>query len=82
MHAFLAAGFQHGYTSTIQLYGWALEILDRGRLIWSDVPAEIRGVVFEDTFIRGIRHQRNNTYMEVSAFSDPPTLTRSWLLWL
>ena len=44
MRAFLAAGFQHDYTSTIQLYGWALEILERGRLIWSDVPAEIRGL--------------------------------------
>ena len=61
MRASLAAGLQGVYASATQFYGREQEILERGRVIWSDVPAEIRGVVFEDAFIQGTRHLRNNT---------------------
>lgn len=65
MRAFLSAGVTQNYPSAIQFYEWALEIIERGRKIWRDVSTDDRGVVFEDTFIRGIRLLLNQAYMGV-----------------
>lgn len=37
------------------LYRDTLDLLEEGRKIWKNVPNGIKGAVFEDTFVRGVR---------------------------
>ncbi|KAG6911301.1 hypothetical protein DXG01_002140 [Tephrocybe rancida] len=50
------------FTSTFKTQGAsaefvfdALQVLEWGARVWRNVPAEDRGVIFEDTFIRGVK---------------------------
>lgn len=43
------------YGMVLEFYGRALEVLEWGRKIWKDVPSDDRGVIFEDSFVRGIK---------------------------
>lgn len=38
-----------------ELYNNALDVLHWGREIWANVPKEDRGVIFERSFIRGVK---------------------------
>ena len=50
----------------LTLFDNALEILDWGRTgPWKDVPIQDKGLVFEDYFVRAVRHLRLNALMSV-----------------
>ncbi|KAJ7687386.1 hypothetical protein B0H17DRAFT_687044 [Mycena rosella] len=42
-------------TSGVEFYLRALDLLEWGRRTWPNVPAEDRGIIFEPSFVRGIR---------------------------
>ena len=45
----------------------ALDLLQWGRTVWKDVPKSDRGVIFEDTFVVGVRSMYLKEFMEVGS---------------
>ena len=54
-------------SKAVDRYDKVLATLDWGKNEWRDVPNKDRGVVFEDTFARGIKMLRLQAYLNVSA---------------
>ncbi|KZV60729.1 hypothetical protein PENSPDRAFT_593743 [Peniophora sp. CONT] len=54
------------FNKAVERYDKVLAILDWGREEWHGVSDENRGVVFQDTFIRGIRLLRLQAYRQVN----------------
>ncbi len=52
-------------TAAVEFYSRSLEVLKWGQRAWRNVPKEKRGVIFEDTFIRGVRVLHLNAYLKV-----------------
>lgn len=67
MRAFFETGARNT-ASAVDYYGRALKVLDWGREAWKDVPKEDCGVIFQPSFIRGVRTLRIETLMQVSGF--------------
>ena len=67
--AFLSYALSRDFSAAFRFYNDALEILERGRQIWKDVPADVRGEIFEDHFIRRVQLLLNQQYMNVCHFS-------------
>lgn len=65
IRTYLSAGLDRDTAVALQFYGGALEILERGQKVWKDVPLHDRGIVFEDTFIRGLRVLLAQEHMNV-----------------
>ncbi|KAI0316405.1 hypothetical protein OF83DRAFT_1195236 [Amylostereum chailletii] len=63
--AYIEAGFNRTHAASVRVYDVALDVLTWGRNEWPGVPAETRGTIFEDTFVRGVRNMRLEAYMEV-----------------
>ena len=55
MKGFFTDGVHENPLAATQYYMNVIDLLNRGRRIWSDVPKETRGSVFEETFIMGVR---------------------------
>ncbi|KAF4612295.1 hypothetical protein D9613_004070 [Agrocybe pediades] len=58
MRGFMAQKAQQQHLVALEYYSQALEVLEWGHRKWEDVPTSDRGVVFESTFIRGVKHLR------------------------
>ena len=52
--------------AAFEFFSRAVEVLEWGRQIWNDVSVEHRGVVFELSFIRGVRRLQLSCMHEVS----------------
>lgn len=66
MRAFMENGLRGNPSSAVHFYGQALKVLDWGRSAWRDLPTEDCGVIFQPTFIRGVRSLRIDVLMQVS----------------
>ena len=55
MGAFLQNGTLQDRKAALEHYGWAMEVIKRGQQIWHGVPKEVRGVVFENSFLRAVK---------------------------
>lgn len=53
------------YQSSCEFFLRVLDILEWGRALWHNVSKDDRGVIFELTFIRGIRKVYISTLMKV-----------------
>lgn len=51
-------------------YDRACKLIELGRAEWSDVPRDLRGTIFDETFLRGVQVLRMNAYMQVCSFPD------------
>ncbi|KAL5478894.1 hypothetical protein ACEPAI_2171 [Sanghuangporus weigelae] len=67
MRAFLSAGMRKDYTGAEQFYRNAIDVLERGREIWSDVEKDERGSIFEHTFVFGVRAIHLEAFMQAHA---------------
>lgn len=66
MHAWLLESMeQNNPAAALPRYDLAIEVLERGRHTWPDVPKQLRGSVFEDTFLLGLKSMRLNCYSKV-----------------
>ena len=54
-----------------EFYRHILEILEWGRRIWSDVSKEDRGVIFELSFVRGVKRLYLTALHEVIIHCEP-----------
>lgn len=64
LQGFLTAGLTSDYSAGVEMYEKALGILKWGQEEWDGVPKDERGVVFEDTFVRGVRDLHLDAYMK------------------
>ncbi|KZV60725.1 hypothetical protein PENSPDRAFT_644065, partial [Peniophora sp. CONT] len=64
LQGFLTAGLTNDHGAGVEMYDKVLNILKWGRQEWDGIPKEERGVVFEDTFVRGVRDIRLDAYMK------------------
>ncbi|VDB94316.1 unnamed protein product [Peniophora sp. CBMAI 1063] len=81
IRGFLTAGLTGDYSAGVDMYQKALDILEWGRQEWADVPKEERGVIFEDTFIRGVRSLHLDAYMKAWNPDQPsPKITLEGVL--
>lgn len=67
LKAFIEGGMKKTDAESVRMYDKALAILRWGREQWCDIPREERGTVFDDTFVRGVRHLRLDFYMNAWA---------------
>lgn len=51
--------------TALEFYTSALDVLQWGKDLWKDVPYDDKGVVFRDTFMRGVRCLRLNALIGV-----------------
>ncbi len=58
-------GLQNNPGSAVNWFTHAIDVIERGRTIWKDVPKDDRGAVFEATFLRGIKVLRLDSYLHV-----------------
>jgi hypothetical protein len=75
VRGFLEAGLRRTPGVKVEFLSRALEVLEWGRTAWKKVPVGDRGVIFEDTFIHGLRAMHLNALMEVCLL--PPCYERS-----
>lgn len=54
------------YLAAFEFFSRAVDVLEWGCRIWNDVSVEHRGVVFELSFIRGVRRLQLSCMHEVS----------------
>lgn len=50
----------------LQLLNSAVSVLEWGASLWRNIPKEERGVIFEKTFVRGVKRLRIEAYMKAS----------------
>ncbi|TDL17191.1 hypothetical protein BD410DRAFT_730338 [Rickenella mellea] len=62
MWGFFACRITHDYAAAVTWYDKAIELLDRGRRVWKDIPNEVRSMVFTDTFLRAVRSAHLEAY--------------------
>ncbi|KAG6841567.1 hypothetical protein C0991_009602 [Blastosporella zonata] len=65
MRGYLQASFKLP-GSYVEFVSDALQILEWGARVWKNVPTEERGVIFEDSFIRGVKRLYLNLLFEQS----------------
>ena len=70
MRAVLDGDIKLDNKASLETYDQVLAILHWGRERWSNVPATDRGVVFDDTFVRGVRSMRIHEHMRVRIASS------------
>ncbi|KAL5525220.1 hypothetical protein ACEPAF_9089 [Sanghuangporus sanghuang] len=70
MRAFLSAGMKKDYMDAEQFYRNAIDVLERGREIWSDVEKDERGSIFEHTFVFGVRAIHLEAFMQAHASTE------------
>jgi hypothetical protein len=65
-------GFYQGsmgdHVAGIEFLRRALDVLEWGSREWKDVPNSERGVIFERSFIRGVRRNYLDELMKVGAY--------------
>ncbi|TDL15598.1 hypothetical protein BD410DRAFT_845061 [Rickenella mellea] len=64
MNGFTAYRVMHDYPAAVTWFNNVLELLERGRTIWNDVPSEDRGAVFTDNFVRSVRSFHLEAYLD------------------
>lgn len=60
-------GLKHDPINAVQWYDYAIDLIERGKKVWRNVPMIDRGVIFEETFIRGAKALRLECFMQVRA---------------
>ncbi|KAL0065558.1 hypothetical protein AAF712_007469 [Marasmius tenuissimus] len=63
---FLDGGARQNHVSEAEHITRALEVIEWGRKTWPDVPSKDRGVIFMDTFVRGVQKLRIEALVEAS----------------
>ncbi|KAK0224664.1 hypothetical protein EDD85DRAFT_959370 [Armillaria nabsnona] len=56
-----------------EYYSRCLEVVEWGRELWKDVPASVRGEVFDESFIRGLRNLYLKSILQCYGFSRQDT---------
>ncbi|KAI0937103.1 hypothetical protein AcV5_005078 [Taiwanofungus camphoratus] len=55
----------------LQLLNSAVSVLEWGASLWRNIPKEERGVIFEKTFVRGVKRLRIEAYMKACKNAGP-----------
>ncbi|KAE9402428.1 hypothetical protein BT96DRAFT_937225 [Gymnopus androsaceus JB14] len=55
MQGFLQHGLHRNTLASLEYFGRAIELIKWGRVQFSDVQTENRGIIFEDTFLRSVQ---------------------------
>ncbi len=66
MRAFVEERLTGKCEAALDLLTSALEVLRWGQSVWTDVPYEDKGAIFQPTLVRGVKCLRLNVYMSVS----------------
>lgn len=70
MRGFLENGLSDNLDASLEFYNSAVEVLEWGRQVWRNEPKENRGVVFERTFLRGVKSLRLEALAKVRPSSS------------
>ncbi|KAF7798630.1 hypothetical protein EIP86_009852 [Pleurotus ostreatoroseus] len=78
MRGFMETGLRGRADVGVEFIGKAIEIIEWGRQVWRNVRKEDRGVIFEETFLRGVQSLHLETYMK--AYEEHPGLDAKYSL--
>lgn len=78
MRAVLDGGLKQQPQAGVEYYRRALDLIEWGRTTWKDVPKSDRGVVFEHSFLIGVRSLYLKMFM--NAYTDDPGLNSKFPL--
>lgn len=65
MRGFIEGGLRGRFDTAVEFYSRAIEVINWGRVAWENVSVEQRGVIFETSFLRGIRAMHLEALMQV-----------------
>jgi hypothetical protein len=66
MRGFLSCTISSSYVTGLGYYQRAIDVLLWGRNEWKDVPKHERGIIFEETFVVGIKRLLLSAALSVS----------------
>jgi hypothetical protein len=66
MRGFLEGRLRGNHEAEAEFIGRSLEILEWGQKAWKGIPFTQKGVIFKDTFVRGVRSMYLDALMHVS----------------
>lgn len=74
--AWIILGFlgQVSHITRDELFNWydrTCKLIELGQMEWPDVPRDLRGTIFDTTFLRGVQVLRMNAYMQAQC--KPPS---------
>lgn len=78
MRAALDGGLKQQPQAGVEYYRRAIDLIEWGRTTWKDVPKSNRGVVFEHSFLIGVRSLYLKMFM--NAYTDDPGLNSKFPL--
>lgn len=78
MRAAFEGGLRQKRQAGVEYYRRALDLVEWGRTVWKDVPKSSRGVIFEHSFLIGIRSLYIRMFM--NAYTDDPGLNSKFPL--
>lgn len=78
MRAAFEGGLRQKPQAGVEYYRRALDLVEWGRTVWKDVPKSSRGVIFEHSFLIGIRSLYIRMFM--NAYTDDPGLNSKFPL--
>ncbi|KAG2035797.1 hypothetical protein BDR03DRAFT_983442 [Suillus americanus] len=78
MRAVLDGGLKQQPQAGVEYYRRAIDLIEWGRTTWKDVPKSDRGVVFEHSFLIGVRSLYLKMFM--NAYTDDPGLNSKFPL--
>lgn len=65
IQGFLAKSIAEEHHIALEFLNRALDVLNWGRKAWKDIATEERGVIFCDTFLRGVKVMHMDCFMQV-----------------
>jgi hypothetical protein len=66
MRAFFEDVLKANPETALEFYNSAIEVLTWGAERWKDVPSDKKGIIFQQTFVRGIKCLRLDAHMKVN----------------
>lgn len=67
MCGYIEDHFKNDLSQALRYYDAALEVLNWGVTFTEDMPEDLRGAIFLETFIRGVQCRRLDTFLAVSS---------------
>ncbi|KAH7881164.1 uncharacterized protein C8R40DRAFT_21713 [Lentinula edodes] len=74
MQGFYQGGLYQNHVAEVEFLGRTIEIIKWGRERFKDIRKEYRGVMFEETFLRGVQMLHLEALLKVIAKADDATL--------
>ncbi|KAK7045992.1 hypothetical protein VNI00_006987 [Paramarasmius palmivorus] len=72
LRGLLEGGLRSNHIAEVEYLNRAIEVIEWGRKVWKDVDASLRGAIFRDTFLRGVKKLHMDALMQACHQEQDP----------